>query len=915
MNDEICPDYVAAYAASFEEAAKANGYFVNGSIGKTNPTGMFKLALLGMQLSRCTGQGNYGLMAQRAFGIGLSAAIGIREDRKLKNINEFDCFLFAPLLRSARRIKEGGLFLSEWDKHFEVMIQDGISIGLLYAKSRAHGNRVMVPMAGIAALVQMYPGDQRMIELRQEVKWYWDSVKEAGDLDENSGNYSMLGISGMIALAQELGCEDDLKEDVFRHSLEKFLPLVSPEGYVPEFGDDYFDVRPKDYWVNIMEYAATLYGNPQFSGVARKLYRSQQLRGGRIGYDLALLLDIKLLKQAEEVLPSNSLITTRRAPSGAMVPDKLVMRTGQKPGCAMVLFDLYSRGDHSQPEKRASLAYLEAGGTPLFYNYGRYLGSAIYGNQVVMGAPGEDWPYGDCWKPNTWRTNIIPTERLATPENPSDLMERQLLGFSFRTEPPRKGQDTKVFIIDNMRLEGPAGVILLDGFEAYEPTGDRNKYWWCGSPSDMSLVNDCTEGRSALRIEVRSSGYNAPYGFGGHRFSCRDYPYLKYDVKYLGPRPDGIGVRTPSVRGGLMSWSGLANVMLMADLDGAEVRQSGNDVFATIGFKGYGTLDSSLRREIALTKEGVVVIKDILAPGEMADGMEAGVLWQMYSLDQRGPNWFTSWGERPLVSLDPAVAFGGLGMTACFIPDPEGKAGAMKVDDRKYGQSMNFQYDRTVHAPFVKCVQRAGKSWTNWTVVVPHSRQALGQEVSSLIGGIRDGVRVALPGCTVEVTPGVSGVIARANNSIEYGLRPIIDVDSRDGYGVALRDGGAQRSDRVIQKWTRGEIRFPIMVPKTTRYHVLVEQASVFGGRQYRIECDGRAIDAMMVATGGNDRFEWKNVGVIELTSGAWRILTITPYQQGDQRSVINMRRFSLVAEGTAMPCVESRHVGGMTIR
>ena len=54
---------------------------------------------------------------------------------------------------------------------------------------------------------------------------------------------------------------------------------------------------------------------------------------------------------------------------------------------------------------------------------------------------------------------------------------------------------------------------------------------------------------------------------------------------------------------------------------------------------------SVLQRNMVLTKEGILVIQDHLLPGAGTEGYTAGSLWQLYSLDKSGKNWFNSTGE------------------------------------------------------------------------------------------------------------------------------------------------------------------------------------------------------------------------------------------------------------------------------
>ena len=68
----------------------------------------------------------------------------------------------------------------------------------------------------------------------------------------------------------------------------------------------------------------------------------------------------------------------------------------------------------------------------------------------------------------------------------------------------------------------------------------------------------------------------------------------------------------------------------------------------------YASFDTSLVRQTSLTSKGIVFVRDDLTPGKTVDAFNAGSLWQMYSGDAKGPQWFSTRGERAFGSVNLA---------------------------------------------------------------------------------------------------------------------------------------------------------------------------------------------------------------------------------------------------------------------
>jgi hypothetical protein len=145
---------------------------------------------------------------------------------------------------------------------------------------------------------------------------------------------------------------------------------------------------------------------------------------------------------------------------------------------------------------------------------------------------------------------------------------------------------------------------------------------------------------------------------------------------------------------------------------------------ARIEFSPYGTYDSRLIRRIILTEEGVLFVHDELTVGPSAKPAVAGLLWQMYSMDRRGENWFSTEGERGYRSahLNDNQDYRA-GFLAWFPKRPGVDIDLIEVAGAK-GDGPTYeklQRDRTWRAAYTRQAVQTGKPIVFDLVVVPHA--------------------------------------------------------------------------------------------------------------------------------------------------------------------------------------------------
>ena len=615
-------------------------------------------------------------------------------------------------------------------------------------------NNIRLALAlGCAGLADFFKADQAIdsTPIRQRLEHYWAKIKATGDLDEDASNYTGLGIVHCLELARMLGHENDLRAPGFRRMFERQRDLISTTGLLPEFGDGFFhlDRDALDY-IYICEYAAKTFDDPTFLTVARRLYDPVALASAKPDeWGRAItLLDLKLSTGDPAPLPAASLVNyraNRKSPSP--VVDKLILRTGNEPGSAMVMMDLYAAGSHAHPSKGPSVAYYEADGVPLFHNLGRHrTRSAITGNSFW--AMEGTRPFPGVWKPGEWFTMSIPAEMMLP-----DVTGALKVGdhVNLRTFDNR---GTHRLWFDNLRLEGKAGVKLLDGFESA-------KTWHRGITSvagiNLETSPEHTQGAASQSLNwglLKAGAYSRRLADArDFTFKPGDFDSLKVDVKYTGTRPY-LHLRD------LCEQIDLGDHALLYRVCSARTEQRGHDAYGEVVFSSYLAADAQLTRRIVLTAEGALIIHDRWASGKSQPKWMAGQLWQFYALKDRGADWFCGdddgayrvpdglGGARP-VTRRMLVKFSTGSNTGTFIEQNDQAYLAPNPKNRLQDKFFTVGSKRTVSA---------GEEASFTLVVVPHDPCKDAKRIAETIGFDEQahGVEVRLnpPGFDVPVRVG-----------------------------------------------------------------------------------------------------------------------------------------------------------------
>jgi len=499
-------------------------------------------------------------------------------------------------------------------------------------------------------LDRAFAGDAALphADVRRLIDRLGTRIMATGDLNENASNYSSLGICFFIELARLEGWLDHVaRSEHFRNMFARMRDIVSPAGSIPEYGDGYFRAgEPRLDFALLLETAARLYDDGSFQSVARRLVPKSAAGIEADAFPRAFaLLSLEPFTPSRASTPPVSVVQYRRAPGppAATVADKVILRTGTAPRSAMIMVDLYADGSHAHRYKRPSIGYYESEGVPLFHNIGRRgTNSGQCGNsfwafpdpELFPGHPRED----------AWNSMSIPATYLAAgPQHGQRTVSDGIVFRTFRTP----GLETTLF--DNLRLEGPAGTVLLDGFES--PAS-----WHANIAKKpgvrLRTSDDHTEGKGSQEVNLGIFGEQfctrilEQKASHGMTFSVADYQTVRFDYKFKGRPPHA------NLRGLFADWIDLGAHPLHCTVTSARVEQSAAAAVADLTFSDYIAEGCGLHRQIGLVAGGGLVVVDRFTPASRTAGWAAGQLWQLYEIAHRGPDWFASVSDGPYPQAD-----------------------------------------------------------------------------------------------------------------------------------------------------------------------------------------------------------------------------------------------------------------------
>ncbi len=510
---------------------------------------------------------------------------------------------------------------------------------------------------GVLGAYECFPDDPYAAEWLQYVNEVWNFWYDKKESDENAANYNAIAVGKIIQLAIHLGYEEAFREPVVKeHLFDRLKAQVAPFGMMPEYGDDYFGE-----WMNavaVFEYAGKFYNDPEYLYLARRMFQIGNLqfpkspsdagttekKGDEDLWSLQELFELSAIldfgaSEAEAKIPEvQPLVTKRYAPSGEEVFNKLMLGSDARQGSPFVFCDIYGNGSHGHFNRPGSIGYYEAGGVPQFYGTARHNRSSIYSNVVAMMEPEYAFPMYDVTKqkPGEWVTGSVPLSFLSEMKGEDENL-RFISQVLFRLDSSAIHENYGL-VIDNIRLEGAAGTLLLDDMENV----------WSRNDEPYALVDKCTQGSYAMHITIKPKAdyfYSSPYY--NKWVDLTEYDSIKFDWYYESPtgKMDYASVFRlfDTARGNLVNDTKLGDINVRGNVDVCEAYPIGKDSVGIIGMSRYASYDTQLTRRMVLLDEGILVVQDNLETKTAGAGYNAGPIWhQMTAPTASGENWFNA---------------------------------------------------------------------------------------------------------------------------------------------------------------------------------------------------------------------------------------------------------------------------------
>ena len=306
--------------------------------------------------------------------------------------------------------------------------------------------------------------------------------------------------------------------------------------------------------------------------------------------------------------------------------------------------DLYAEGSHKHPNLRGTINYFETDCCPHFHGVQRHATDMRHGNTVIlMKEESNGFPFGEGsnrWLTNRWFTDWIDFSS-STHISESDPQMRGFQSITFRFQ---NGQPGEVICIDKVRLRGKAGEKILHDCNTLDAWGDGVE------------LADNEKGGKMIRITLKDNSIHFINLKVAADFSLNDYRYIGCDWKHY--TTDGR-IKSP------MSFKIRAYNKIRKPVEDyvheevgvlfnpnivrtAKAVNKGKDSYGEVILDNHCVDGSTLQRRMVLTAEGILILQDHLIPGEDTEGYTAGSIWQLYQMDERGENWFSTHGGKKI---------------------------------------------------------------------------------------------------------------------------------------------------------------------------------------------------------------------------------------------------------------------------
>ena len=564
-------------------------------------------------------------------------------------------------------------------------------------------NQVIARAVAIAYAVKLFPDAPKADDWRQWLDNYWQKeLDSVGDIMEDAGDYNAVAMRDLIRWQVAAGTAENLADARWKAMFTRYKNQLSVNGSMPQYGDDFYG-RTLD-WIYIFEWCATFYNDQSFAYAARKAFdwgHKNAVNGYHMTSETLELLG-SLYPDQVQAAPCGSEITTRRLPEDDQARNKILLRNSD----GYTWIDNTYSLSHAHHSAKGAITHYEYEGTPLWHSFTRRYIDVRFQNRLALIPPHEEYPFngtlGNAVNPGRSATGIWYHDQLELSGLPQSSMEnenlRQIDTLCLRLSREKSPQVN--LIIDNIRLEGPAGAYVIYDFEDGKTGGF--------SGSNYTNVADGYNSQKAMMVKLSEavSGvfHNAALGL---EFDITQYDTLKWDWKTTTDAGDTMtwlwfvmraidtDFNANSPHDGVDSGYGDCYVEVQPGeyndkksyIADAMIQDRNGDSYSYVEMANYMGTGSTVKRRLVMTREGYLIIQDTLYPTQQAAGYRAGPIWNMYNVVESGDNWFLQQGEKKWYTSSADTKGKTNGVFVLFSADENTRVDSVSVAEGAYTQS------------------------------------------------------------------------------------------------------------------------------------------------------------------------------------------------------------------------------------
>lgn len=298
----------------------------------------------------------------------------------------------------------------------------------------------------------------------------------------------------------------------------------------------------------------------------------------------------------------------------------------------------------------------------------------------------------------------------------------------------------------------------------------------------VRIEKDPETGKNAMRITTQAGRIRLDFKLPGKVYELKnEYTRINLSYKYLTPiqkwsrTPIRLYLNGSDLHGGLMIDGQQGGILT----DSSATTKAG-DSFGTVSYKAIWTYDSSWRRSMVMTKEGILVVRDEFHPGTSASQFVGGPVWhlprspQTGSIPDKSPQKEAVWFDSNMMPENLARKgyedSRGAEETNLFIA-------ISSSEERESGvQFQPKHWESNDYAVFSKSKLTGGRPIVFTSVFIPHSTK---MNPTQIVGSKNEG------GLTVHTgAEGSSVVIVNSQNSSFPYPSMTIEIDAKGKWKV-----------------------------------------------------------------------------------------------------------------------------------